>query len=502
MSNIMSARNSVHSIAFTFLLNILASGAPFWTPAHIPSPAYLAIAATCVVHPRTTTRAQSSGDKEAASLALALLRTTNESVGPVAAEFGAAFSFAGFEASRQDRSLLNVGLAQEGSLWARTEDFWHAVGWAFNCSILHPKRWERWRLWLEFMCEVLEDDWDERVRLVEKAVREDPGSGGELLKGSLIFQYIDGGNAVGFGGSRRILRAIFADASSSAVNEFGQIFPKELEPLIPDNGSENTNKRENKHQYGNDLSDSENTDKELKPATNRRPKRARRSTRTTTTDTSSKSDSSNLSSQSTYRHPDTSYLGGMSSLSLRKRLLSLLANVSSKLPKTFLPTEDLYRLFIENIRHLSLCDFQAIVSATSLDYFTTSQQADLCEYLIYSMRESSAPKVDRDAPREIKLEQYFLPYAASTSSIAANAKMSITLTALFVILSKNGLLSSSKGLKGAVERGVAARKHKAKTGGKKVQGSFDKQEIKRLEELEWCWLRESEGLMISLLDMI
>lgn len=399
--------------------------------------------------------------------------------------------------------MSNVALAQEGSLWARAEDFWHVVGWAFNCSILHPKRWERWRLWLEFMCEVLEDDWNERVRLVEKAEREDPGSGDRLLKGSLVFQYIDGGESVGFGGSRRILRAIFADASSSAMNEFGQIFPKELEPLITDDGSENTKKRENKYQYGNDLSDSENTDKELKAPTNRRPKRARRSTRTTTTDTTPKSDSSNLTTQSTYHHPDTSYLGGMSSLSLRKRLLSLLANVSSKLPKLFLSTEDLYRLFIENIRHLSLCDFQAIVSATSLEYFTTSQQADLCEYFIYSMRESSAPKVDRNTPLETKLERYFLPYAASASSVVANAKMSITLTALFVLLSKSGLLSSSKELKGAMEKGVAARERKAKSGReKKVQGSFDKEEIKRLEEIEWRWLRESESLLTALVDMI
>lgn len=413
------------------------------------------------------------------------------------AKLGAAFSFSNFEPDCVELNPMNVALAQAGSLWARAEGFWHVVGWAFNCSVLHPERWKWWRLWLEFMCEVLEDDWNEWVRLAD----EDEDSGGEILRRSIIFGYIDSGDAAGFGGVRRILRAVFADASSKSVNEFGQVFSKELELLDPDDASpKNTKKRASdvNDQYGNDPStdEGENSDKKPSPPSHR-PKRPRRSTKATPKPIPLPT----LSEPAL--HPDTSYLGGLPSLTLRARLLSLLANVSDHLPKAFLPNNELYRLFIENIRHLSLRDFEALLSSTTLDSFTPAQQSTLCECLLHSMRETSAPKIDPDDEHQAKLERHFLPYPANTTDVVANAKVSVTLAALLVVLGKRGLLRVSEGLRDAVERGVMARETKALgKGRRKSLGSVDGGELGGLEELERGWLRESAEFLRFLVGVV
>ena len=95
-----------------------------------------------------------------------------------------------------DESMpLNDILGNEESLWSRADDFWHAVGWAFNCSVRYPGRWERWRIWLELMCDVLQDDWNERERICQE--KKDPrlSSNGAMLhaqnKKGTLDQYQD-----------------------------------------------------------------------------------------------------------------------------------------------------------------------------------------------------------------------------------------------------------------------------------------------------------------------
>ena len=165
-------------------------------------------------------------------------------MGPVGANFDLAFTFTHFASSRyggrrladsknelkntatdEDTEPLNFELARTGALWSRAEDFWHVVGWAFNCAVIHPKRWVRWQLWLEFMCDVLEDDWRERERRSESLDNEPEdhfqSASDHWLKESLIVKYISTSSG-GYGRNRRILRAIFADGSATAVNELGR----------------------------------------------------------------------------------------------------------------------------------------------------------------------------------------------------------------------------------------------------------------------------------------
>lgn len=499
----------------------------------IPSPPHLAVAATFIVHPSTTTRAKTAEEKEAPSAALRLLRLTNALVGPITARFDIAFAFTHFESSRQgnrrrredespggyevldETKLLNLELGQSSAVWSRAEDFWHAVGWAFNTSVLHPERWECWQLWLEFMCEVLENDWAERGKQLERENGE-AGDGEKqqekrqrwILEQSLIFGYIQGSSA-GYGRDRRILRAIFADGTSSSVNEFREVFRNELKPLKRDQEN-NIKKREaevniDEEQYGDYLTKDEDEDEEdavaresnnNTPSTSeRRPKRTRRGTKADQPATTTPA--TTASSALHYAHGVFSLLGGLPSLSLRQRLLHLLSAVSEALPQSFLPLDELYHLFVENIRHLPLPIYQSFISPHASTYFSPAAQTILCESLLYRLRESiAAPEAEdeRNLLNQSKLQRCYLPYAASTASVVDNTRISMALEALLAMLADSDLLRITEKLREAVLEGIEARAEKAQEEVRRNQVS------REAESMEWSWLLESGDRLLFMMN--
>ncbi|RHZ74752.1 hypothetical protein CDV55_109204 [Aspergillus turcosus] len=514
-----------HTQALSLLLNILSPGAIASGPVYVPSTQHLAVAATFLVHPSTTSRAKTAEEEEAPNAALRLLRLTNTLVGPISARFTAAFAFNHFESSRQgtrrrveddenangdisndDTRTLNIDLCQSASLWSRAEDFWHAVGWAFNCSVLHPERWARWQIWLQFMCEVLEDDWNERKR--QSTAAADDEARRKILQKSLIYRYIAGGSAP-YGRNRRILRAIFADGGSASVNEFREVFHKELK--TPKRESNNIKKREgevniDEDQFGDYLSkdedESDATDSAAPvPTPARRPtrqsKRSRRgAAKDTPTTDAVTADTDTPSTLQVQVHGGVSLLGGFQSLILRQRLLHILSAVSQDLPSSFATLEELYHLFVENIRHLPLPIYQAFVSPFVLPHFSPAAQTTLCEFLLFRMRENAAPDTDEEYLNQSKLEECFLPYAASTPSIVDNAKMSIALEALLVLLADSDMLTVTPELKAAVQEGIMARAEKVQVETRKNQAS------RKTEDIEWCWLLESGERLMFLVDEV
>ncbi|GFF62321.1 hypothetical protein IFM47457_00036 [Aspergillus lentulus] len=515
----------LYTQALNLLLNILSPGAIASGPVYVPSPPYLAVAATFLIHPSTTSRAKTEEEEEAPNAALRLLRLTNTLVGPISAKFTAAFAFNHFESSRRgrrrrveddenangdisndDTRTLNIDLCQSASLWSRAEDFWHAVGWAFNCSVLHPERWARWQIWLQFMCEVLEDDWNERKRQCTGV--EDDEARREVLERSLIFRYIAGGSTP-YGRNRRILRAIFADGGSASVSEFREVFHNELKKLKRE--SSNIKKREGEvnigeDQFGDYLSNedededgSEATDSAAPaPAPARRPTRqSKRSRRGAAPKDTPTADAVTADTPSTAQvHGGVALLGGFPSLALRQRLLHLLSAISEDLPASFTTLEELYHLFVENIRHLPLPIYQAFVSPFVLPHFSAAAQTTLCEFLLFRMRENAAPDTDEEYLNQAKLEECFLPYAASTPSIVDNAKMSIALESLLVLLADSDMLTVTPELKSAVQEGIMARAEKVQVETRKNQSS------RKTEDIEWCWLLESGERLMFLVDEV
>ncbi|KIV77647.1 hypothetical protein PV11_09434 [Exophiala sideris] len=508
--------------AYNFLLSITSNSASSLnrsTPVTIPPPSHLALAATIAVHPVFTTRTYSREKWDQANAALRLLRLVHKTVGPVNADFAEAFSFRkyDFRSSRhggggvrfddedddvsgnddlgEHGSNLNTPYAGLQSLWAGAEDFWQLVGWAFNCACLpgiHAARWNHYRLLLEFLVDVLETDWHLRNAGTNLSPEE-----------SLIWQYIElaaGGHAR----ARRVVRAIFADGSTRSTSEFRPIFVHELkEPVAHD---AKIKKREvdvdiENEIYGDylakddsDLSDDADVASTGTGVSGRPSKRLR--TRTGTRTPSARS--SNNSLRSDYEDGEAAAsssataLGDPLCVSLRLRLLRLLTFISSHpsltstSPTTFPDLEDLFTLFVEFIKPLPLPVLTQVVLTAQV--FDPQTNTLLCESLLQRILENSAPAIRSNVLlSQSKLEEEYLPFAASRNSIDANARVSLLLEALTRSLAQLGVLKQSGALIKAVDRGVERRMSKVADLGDAKR----RKKAGRGEEETWSWLVES-----------
>ena len=444
----------LYSQALNLLTSLLvygsASSSPL--PAFLPPPQYLGLIATLAVHPTLTTRANSLDRIQAANLALRYLRLLLKHAGPVNGSFGDAFAFnspshssrrggggrrrttgEGANPASENNEGIGIDLANAGSLWARTEDFWQVVGWCFNCSILHKRRWERWNAWLKFMVELLEVDWETRER----------GDGDESKEKSLIMKYINSEISTS-GRQRKILRAIFADGRKKSVAEFGEIWQKETKELKKDTEVKKAEKIDiEADNYGDYMDDEEDEELEDSPD-----------------DSSSAEEPASQSQGSMPNVADD--LGGMDSINLRLRLLSLLSKVSAVLPNDFTDLNTLYDNFLDHIRTLSIPTFFLIISPTTLRVFAPAAASSLSQYVLRSLIAASAPLPPNDTLSQEVLERSYLPYPANTSSIADNTRVSLCVETLLRLLDYHVGLAWSPSLQEAAEAGIKARAAKAK----------------------------------------
>lgn len=226
----------------------------------MPPPAFLSLFATLTVHPAFTTRVTSNESRAACTAALAFLRQVLQTVGPIHADFRAAFAFSGQATSGRDlrharraegplggadtgsdgdsgpdggAGAIQSDIALAGSLWGRKESFWDVFGWAMNCATAWPARWPAWRVWLGFMLDVMEEDWAERELVVkEESDLSDQGSTNSveetsILLDSLVMAYLAEPAQGGRSSKRRVMRAIFADGSAKSLAEFGEVWKGE-----------------------------------------------------------------------------------------------------------------------------------------------------------------------------------------------------------------------------------------------------------------------------------
>ncbi len=441
--------------ALNLLTSLLTSGFASSSPlpAFLPPPQYIALIVTLTVHPTLTTRAKTLDRIQTANLALRYLRLLLKHAGPVNGNLNKAFSFhsAGFSSRRggsgrrrttgegvnipaDENGSIDTELANAGSLWARTEEFWQVVGWCFNCSILHKRRWERWNAWLTYMLEVLEADWE---------VREH-GEGDESRENSLIMKYINSGGTTA-GRQRKILRAVFADGRTKSVVEFGEIWQNETKELKKDTDIKKAGEKIDieADNYGDYMEDEDDEDLEDSPE-----------------DISSSPEQKSQSRESIPNVADD--LGGMDSINLRLRLLSLLSKVSAVLPDEFTDLGTLYDNFLEHIRSLPIPAFFLIISPTTLRVFTPAAASTLAQYILRSLIAASAPLPPNDSISQDTFERSYLPYPANTNSIVDNTKVSLCNETLLRLLDIHIGLAWTPGLQEAAEAGIKARITKAK----------------------------------------
>src|SRR5690242_7715808 len=149
--------------AYEFLYSLLAAGTSISTPAQpytgfLPPPSQIALAASLIPHKfKTASLDNNKGSDAALRYLLCLLHTIEAPAYPYIRQ---AFTFPTERTRRRPRGYRNATrsvspdeeddidhlyceAANDKSLWYRADDFWHIVGWAFNCSAAYKKRWER-----------------------------------------------------------------------------------------------------------------------------------------------------------------------------------------------------------------------------------------------------------------------------------------------------------------------------------------------------------------------
>ena len=198
-------------------------------------------------------------------------------------------------------------IANKGRIRKCAKDFWHMVGWALNCSVKYPKRWKYWKVWLDFMLDVLDDDWMERRRqdLLDPVGKDAEREQQPLLRKCLLVKYLS--EAKGRSSAvKRVVRSAFADGSPDSLKEFPEVFPNETKELKVPNGRKRKREDLRKHQIG----DYDDEDEEIAI------------------------DSSELTDQTPEPSQDVEdalvidpWLGGSESIALRQRLLMLVSSI-------------------------------------------------------------------------------------------------------------------------------------------------------------------------------
>ena len=344
----------------------------------------------------------------------------------------------GDEASPVDGGFGRISneLANAGSLWACAENFWHVVGWCCNCSVLHKKRWERWSAWLSYIIDVLEADWEGR---------QSTGENDTNVK-SLIIKYIDSGRAAS-GGERKIVRAIFANGRPKSVAEFGEIWKNETKELKKDADVHKAEKIDiNADDYGDYMDDEAEADLEDSASDHSSPAR-------------------DMISNQVDSIPDTAgSLGGVDSIHIRVRLLSLLSKVSASEPGAFITLKALYDMYLDQLRSLPIPAFFLIMSPPSLQPFVSAAASTLTQYVLLSLIAASAPLPPSDTLSQDILVTNYLPFPANRNSIVENTKVSLCIETLLRILDTHPEmgLSWTPELHEAAEAGIKARITKAK----------------------------------------
>ena len=223
-----------------------------------------------LVHPDFTTRPKEPDWPQISLESLAYLRSLLSVFGPINAGFKVSILFGTNTTSDLDldaQAVVSDNADERGlvrlsprygndSVWQRGRDFFSVVGWAFNCSVLYPERWQWWSRWVEFMLDLLEKDIHERHRLDEENGSDDM----PLLQSSILSSYIAKRSGRTAAVTSWVMKALFADGDTPSTSVFQEVWPREHKTRsMPQQRVANKRKREkvniDKGEYGGYLDD-------------------------------------------------------------------------------------------------------------------------------------------------------------------------------------------------------------------------------------------------------
>ncbi|KAJ6446418.1 major facilitator superfamily transporter [Purpureocillium lavendulum] len=436
----------------------------------VPPPSHIALLNTLIVHPMNTTRAEKPDHLDMPALALDYLRSLLAVVGPVNAGFRAAFQFrpqprwgrrSGYASNGSDSDMsdgegrdhdrLRGRMANEASVWCRGQDFWSTVGWAFNTATLYPHRWRYWKVWLEYMVDVLWADWEERERIDHEAhhAKGEPDADDAPLasrRQSIIVMYMDQqeGRQSGF---KRIIKALLADGGSLSTSSFTEVFEKEHR------GAKKASRKRKREQvldlendkFGDYFDDDSISSGVSEPPTPQKPRDGRKEV------------SFGCS------HP-----GLAESVVLRLRLFKLVSAAVHAVRKNH-ELNLLYEEFAAAVQVLPPQMFALLVTQRTnplLDISHVTLAKELFDRLLppsYTKPWKVDP--DEDAAGRLTmpmLERCYVTLPAQTVGLEDNAKLSLVVENAILLMWKCDMLEYTDAFSAAVDKGIKAREAKAK----------------------------------------
>ncbi|KAI2486685.1 hypothetical protein Ptr902_00818 [Pyrenophora tritici-repentis] len=442
---------------YDFLYSLLAVGTSISTPAQpymgcLAPPAYIAFASSLIADPKFTTKAESQDEQKGPNSALRYLQCVCATIdGPAYPTIREAFAFPEERTRRRAPGYRGAGIhspgdnsdvdrivgeaANEKSLWYLADDFWHIVGWAFNCSVAHKKRWSRWKLWLSSMLEFIDADWQVCVR---QSKTED-GNDDAVLQQSLLWYYVVGDESVPTNRTRRrrIVKAILATATPESLKEYPEIWQRET----AEHKKKNDNKRVGKVSFETGETADYNSDEEMQDAPD-------------VDDGEGASDTPLDDDEMENIHEAVEQLGGHDAIELRHRLIAILAQIAQALPKHFTPLFDLCDNLLEDFNALPTITFQVLLSTMKMP--DTVQIAFLAN-LLNPMITGKPPNLFLVEPTQEHFEEKLLSLKATTQSFATNAKISLILEQMVMHMMSRDALVPTPPLRKAMETGIKAR---------------------------------------------
>lgn len=355
-------------------------------------------------------------------------------------------------------------MAGEGSVWKRGQDFWKVLGWAFNCSALYPHRWRWWKPWLEYMVDVLENDYEERKRLDEESAGESESCEYTLLRDSLLVSYVAPKSSRS-SPIKPIMNALFADGSSSSTVIFKEIFKNETKVASKSSKKRKRGLDLEKDNYADYADDSSSGGSQ--PPT---PEHQRTTSRTV--DETVPWTSSTLAETIPLRLRVFALVRNLAETFENDRTalihLQLSRAVDDMPDKCSIQVLDLYGSFVEKIALLPVPAFAQFIASLH-DHLEQEPIIAIIRVLMPRLVPPGAPRphtVDRDAADADSvsapmLEKCYLPFAYKGAE--NNTKFSLANETIFRILWTFGALQWTPSLQAAVEKGVKARREKSAT---------------------------------------
>lgn len=350
-----------------------------------------------------------------------------------------------------------------------------------NCSVLYPKRWEYWHPWLEFMCDVLEADWDERERIDREAFESGDQDEVEPISArqeSIMTMYMDPKNGQqGF--HKTIIKALLADGGRLSSTAFPEVFDKE-----PRGRKKESNKRKRdsldleNDKFGDYLDEDAISSGASEPPT---PQKSRHRKKTQPYGVSSP--------------------GMVDSIPIRLRLFKLLSLGTYTL-RPLAELQDLYDDFAAALKLVPLSVFSLIVSQRANPLIPETHVTLLKElfYLLLPGSYKDPGKVDPDGEANGSLtmpmmEECFALHPANTVAPDDNARLSLVVeSALQLLWTADMLDGDVTGLIRAVEKGIQAREAKVKKKRTSKAKPVDPEDAYALEILTNSSLRIQELL--------